>query len=107
MQILAKLWPGMWPLLGALVFAITPVFALPPDPERPFTATTCDDALARLTEARLGNPLISAADMQNITEKAEYENLAVANVFPATRRFRLCNASVHLSLLITGNPLSG
>lgn len=36
--------------------------ALPPNPQRPFTARTCEEALLRYREARAGSPLISAIE---------------------------------------------
>lgn len=36
--------------------------ALPPNPQRPFTARTCEEALLRYREAEAGNPLISAIE---------------------------------------------
>jgi hypothetical protein len=34
--------------------------SLPPDPERPNNSKTCEEALARVKEAGLGSPLVSA-----------------------------------------------
>lgn len=36
--------------------------ALPPNPQRPFTARTCEEALLRYREAEAGSPLISAIE---------------------------------------------
>lgn len=36
--------------------------ALPPNPQRPFTAQTCEEALLRYREAEAGSPLISAVE---------------------------------------------
>lgn len=55
---------------GLLVLSAAPVLALPPDPQRPFTALTCDAALVRLAEAKAGNPLISAAEMAQVVIQA-------------------------------------
>jgi len=36
-----------------------PAQSIPPDPERPNNSTTCGEALARVREAAVGNPLVS------------------------------------------------
>lgn len=65
---------------GAVVVALavvamatlgTRAFALPPDPMRPLEAETCDVAQARLAEARLGSPLVSAETNAEIVVEAE------------------------------------
>ncbi len=53
--------------LSAAVLLATAMFgncasALPPNPQRPFTARTCDEALLRYWEAQAGSPLISAIE---------------------------------------------
>jgi hypothetical protein len=50
-------------LAGACFFTVHPAAnaSTPPDPERPFTARTCEDAMKRVEEARLGNPMVDAA----------------------------------------------
>lgn len=57
------------------VLIATPGLALPPDPQRAFTATDCSSAQARLSEARQGNPLISDAETQDILIKAQAQAL--------------------------------
>jgi hypothetical protein len=47
-----------------------PVQSYPPNPQRPMNAKTCEQALARLHEARLGSPIISAAENQEVLRKA-------------------------------------
>lgn len=47
--------------------------ALPPDPQRPFSATTCDAAMSRLEEALIGNPLISDVEMAEVTMLARQQ----------------------------------
>lgn len=71
----------------AFVLAATaaPSFALPPDPERPFEAKTCAQALARLTEARSGNPLISAPDMEKVVRLAEKQAQDLCGAIPAQK----------------------
>ena len=66
-----------FPATGAVLLAVLLVGlypgggqALPPDPQRPFTATSCDAAMARLHEALAGSPLISAAEMAEVTTLA-------------------------------------
>jgi len=67
-------WTTLWTTLCATallsgVFAVfwtAPLMALPPDPQRPFTAQDCPAALARLAEAEAGNPLISAPEMAEV-----------------------------------------
>ena len=66
------------PYIGA-VFAASivgpqPAQPYPKDPQRPMNAKTCEQALARLHEARLGSPIISAVENQDVLRKA----LAVA-----------------------------
>lgn len=41
---------------------LVPVQALPPDPQRPFVAQTCAEAMARHAEALAGSSLISQAE---------------------------------------------
>jgi hypothetical protein len=53
-----------------IFLSAVPAGAVPPDPQRPFIARTCDAALARLDEARQGSPLISAAEMAEIVIQA-------------------------------------
>ncbi len=50
--------------LAAVVLSATGMIAngagaLPPNPQRPFTARTCEEALLRYREAQAGSPLIS------------------------------------------------
>jgi hypothetical protein len=65
------------PVTGAVLLAVLLVglypgggLALPPDPQRPFMATSCDAAMIRLHEALAGSPLISAAEMAEVTALA-------------------------------------
>lgn len=55
----------------ALGFAASAGLALPPDPQRPFVARTCAEATARLHEAKMGNPLISKAEMEEVVAQAQ------------------------------------
>lgn len=49
-------------LLLVPLLAASPAGALPPNPERPVDATDCDRALARVREAAVGSPLVSARE---------------------------------------------
>lgn len=54
-------------LIAPVAFLLAgPVMAVPPDPQRPFEALDCPSALARLTEALTGNPLISAKEAADV-----------------------------------------
>lgn len=44
--------------------------ALPPNPQRPFTARTCEEALQRYREAEAGSPLISAIENAEVLAAA-------------------------------------
>ena len=60
--------------VGAIVVASTigpqPVQSYPRNPQRPMNAKTCEQALARLHEARLGSPIISAAENREVLRRA-------------------------------------
>jgi len=62
-------------ILGGFGLSVTSfaAWALPPDPQRAFTAQSCDAALARLAEARTGSPLISAAELQDVQTQARQQ----------------------------------
>ena len=45
--------------------------AIPPDPERPMRAGSCEEAKARLQEARHGSSLISPAESREVARQAE------------------------------------
>lgn len=57
-------------LVAALTVGGAAAWSLPPDPERPFIAKTCKDALLRHDEAQRGNPLISKPEMADIRDQA-------------------------------------
>lgn len=44
--------------------------AVPPDPQRPFDAKSCKEALMRLEEAQQGSPLISPEENREVLRKA-------------------------------------
>lgn len=50
--------------------AAQPVRSYPRNPQRPMDAKTCDEAQTRLREARLGSPIISAAENRAVLLKA-------------------------------------
>ena len=80
-------------VVAAVILALTSgsALALPPDPQRPFTATDCDAALARLEEARLGSPLISASEGTQVLRAAQAQAL------------RLCGSD-HPDILSSDSP---
>ncbi len=51
-------------LIGLL--SATSLSAMPVNPQRPYTATTCEAATQRLEEALVGNPLISKEEMAEV-----------------------------------------
>lgn len=55
-------------LLALVIGGVFPMAAsaMPPDPQRPFQATTCDGAKARLEESLGGSSLISAEEMTEV-----------------------------------------
>ncbi|MGC1497939.1 MAG: hypothetical protein WA790_19195 [Sulfitobacter sp.] len=61
----------MAPVVKFLAMAIfligaTHAPAMPVNPQRPYTATTCEAATDRLKEALAGNPLISKEEMADV-----------------------------------------
>lgn len=45
--------------------------AMPTNPLRPLASETCDEALARLAEARIGSPLLPASELDDVVRVAE------------------------------------
>lgn len=45
--------------------------AMPTNPLRPLASETCDAALARLAEARIGSPLLPASELDDLVRVAE------------------------------------
>lgn len=75
---------------AALFSAVTSAaFAVPPAPDRPLAAQTCDVAMTRLAEAQAGSPLLSP------DEQAQVLRVAQADVA------RLCDAGQRDGLLPT------
>ncbi|MCB2135596.1 MAG: hypothetical protein KDE08_06575 [Rhodobacteraceae bacterium] len=62
---------GFGGLLAILILMGGQAMSLPPNPQRPFDATTCDAAVARLDEALTGSPLISAAENSEVVVLAK------------------------------------
>ena len=62
-------------ILGSfgLAVAFSAAWAVPPDPQRAFTAQNCAAALVRLTEAQTGSPLISAAESHDVQTQARLQ----------------------------------
>lgn len=53
--------------------------AVPPDPQRPFDAKNCKEALMRLKEAQQGSPLISPEENMEVLRKAVEQVLRLCN----------------------------
>lgn len=60
---------------GGLARGLSPAagLALPPDPQRPFDARTCEEAMARYREAQAGSPLISDEENAEVLARARVQ----------------------------------
>ena len=59
--------------------SVTKSHAMPPNPQRAFTATTCHAAILRYCEALQGSPLISAAESAAIERQARAEMIRLCD----------------------------
>jgi hypothetical protein len=68
-----RVWSGLAVSSVVLLLGLpaSPSFALPPDPQRPFDAKTCDEAKGRFAQALAGNPLISAEEAADMLALAQ------------------------------------
>lgn len=67
-----RLWFCSAKIMALLICTVLPDdgLAVPPDPQRPFEVSNCADAKQRFREALLGSPLISDAEMAEVTALA-------------------------------------
>ena len=77
-----RAWVLVLAVFASLIAVNSRAASLPPDPERPNNSKTCEEALARVKEAGLGSPLVSAERNRELFLEA----LAVAE--------RLCQGRV-------------